>query len=183
MSRKSNWRRTKTIITIALGILLAADIAAGVFLWRSSRQHPAEMKAELGHLQLEAKLREADMARGRKIRASLPEVGKECNRFYDRNFLSPGIGYSTIDADLSSIAENAGLRISDTSYKEADTQTHGVKEVSITASVDGNYASVIQFINGLERSKNFYLLNDLQLSSAKGGAIKLNLKLRAFFKA
>ncbi len=183
MSSKGSWKRTKTIVIVALAVLVAADIAVGVFLWRSSRQSSADMRTEVGHLKVEAMLREADIARGRKIRASLPQVGKDCNAFYETNFLSPSTGYSTIDADLSSIADKAGLRISDTAYQEAGTQTHGVKEIAITTSVDGSYASVIRFINGLEQSKNFYLLNDLQLTSAKGGAIKLNLKLRTFFKS
>ncbi|MGH9735210.1 MAG: GspMb/PilO family protein [Candidatus Acidiferrales bacterium] len=182
MSAKGNWGRTKTTVIVVLAVLLAADVGVGVFVWRTSRQSSADMRAELAHLKLEARLREADVARGRKIRASLPRVGQECKQFYQDKFLSPGTGYSSIDADLGAIAAKAGLRISDTAYKEADAGTHGVKELSITASVDGSYASVIQFINGLEQSRNFYLLNDLQLTSAKGGAIKLNLKLRTFFR-
>ncbi|HTU34716.1 MAG TPA: GspMb/PilO family protein [Candidatus Acidoferrum sp.] len=183
MSAKGNWGRTKTTVIVVLAVLLAADIGVGVFLWRTSRQSSADMRGELNHLKLEARLRDADVARGRKVRASLPRVAQDCSRFYQNNFLSPGTGYSSIDADLSSIAGKAGLRISDTTYKEGTAETHGVKELSITASVEGSYASVIQFINGLEQSRNFYLLNDLQLTSAKGGAIKLNLKLRTFFRA
>lgn len=183
MNANTNWPRTKRIVTIALAVLLAADIGVGVFLWRTSRQHPADLRAELNHLKLEARLRQADIARGRKIRASLPQVGKDCGEFYQNAFLPAGTGYSTIDADLSSIAEKAGLRISDTAYKAASAENHGVKEISISTSVDGSYASVIQFINGLERSRNFYMLNDLQLTSAKGGAIKLDLKLRTFFRS
>jgi Tfp pilus assembly protein PilO len=183
MSAKNNWMRTKRIVIVALGLLLAADVAVGVFLWRTSIQRPADLRAELNRLNLETKLREADIARGQRIRASLPQVGKDCGQFYQDAFLPAGTGYSTIDADLGSIADKAGLRISDTSYKEDSNETHGVKEVSISTSVDGSYASVIQFINGLEQSRNFYLLNDLELTSAKGGAIKLNLKLRTFFRA
>lgn len=183
MSAKTNWPRTKRIVTVALAVLLAADVGVGVFLWHTSSQRPADLRAELNHLKLEAKLREADVARGQKIRASLPQVGNDCSRFYQNAFLPAGTGYSAIDADLGSIAEKAGLRISDTGYKAAAAAVHGVKEISITTSVDGSYASVIQFINGLERSGNFYMLNDLQLTSAKGGTIKLDLKLRTFFRA
>jgi Tfp pilus assembly protein PilO len=183
MSAKSGWTKTKRTITVALAIVLVADVASGVFLWRTSRQSPEQMRAELQRLSLEAKLREADVARGQKIRASLPQVGKDCSQFYEDTFLTPATGYSTISADLSFIADKAGLRISDTNYKQADSSTHGVKEISISTSVDGSYSSVIQFINGLEQSRNFYLLNDLELASARGGTITLKLKLRTFFRA
>jgi Tfp pilus assembly protein PilO len=183
MSETTGWARTKTIITVALAILIAADIGVGVFFWRTSQQKPAEMRAELDHLRLEAKLREADVRRAEKIRASLPEVGKDCDNFYQSAFLDGSSGYSSVDADLSSIADKVGLRISDTTYKKSDASKNGVQEVAISTTVEGNYAAVIQFISGLEQSKNFYLLNDLSLTSAKAGAIQLQLKLRTFFRA
>lgn len=183
MSEKSGWQHTKKRITVALAILLAADVAAGVFLWRTSRQRPEQMRAEVQRLTLQSKLRQADVSRGQKIRASLPQAGRDCSQFYETAFLTPDTGYSAIAADLSSIADKAGLRVSDTTYKESETRTHGVKEISISTSVEGNYPSIIHFISGLEQSRNFYLLNDLQLTSAKGGAIKLNLRLRTFFRA
>lgn len=167
---------------VALGLLLAADVAAGIFLWRMSLQKPAEMRSQLKTLELRAKLGEADVARGTKIRSSLPQVEKDCGKFYQTAFLDEASGYSSVDADLSSIADKAGLRISDTIFKEKDVKTHGVKEVSIATTVEGNYPAIIQFISGLERSKNFYLLNDLQLNSAKAGAIRLQLNLRTFFR-
>jgi Tfp pilus assembly protein PilO len=167
----------------ALAVLLVADAGVGAFLWRTSLQKPAQMRAELDRLTLQSKLRKADVARGEKIRTSLPQVGKDCDQFYQTAFLDSASGYSSVDADLSSIAEKAGLRISDTAYKEKDVKTHGVKEVSISTSVEGSYSAIIQFINGLEQSKNFYLLNDLELTSAKAGAIRLQLNLRTFFRS
>lgn len=183
MNVKSNWRRTRTIIVAALGVLLAADVAVGIFLWRMSLQKPAEMRAEVEHLTLRAKLGQAEVARDSKIRSSLPQAESDCDKFYQTAFLDEGSGYSSVDADLSSIAEKAGLRISDTTFKEKDVKTHGVKEVSIATTVEGDYSAIIQFISGLERSKNFYLLNDLQLNSAKAGAIRLQLNLRTFFRS
>jgi Tfp pilus assembly protein PilO len=183
MNAKSNWARTRIVILVALGLLLVADVAAGVLWWRTSRQDPAEMRAELKGLELRAKLGQADVARGQKIRESLPQVQKDCDKFYQTAFLDEGSGYSSVDADLGSIAEKAGLRISDTTYKPKDAKTHGVKEISISTTVEGSYSAIIQFISGLERSKNFYLLNDLQLNSAKDGAIRLQLKLRTFFRS
>jgi Tfp pilus assembly protein PilO len=183
MNVKSNWGRTRAVIMAVLGVLLVADLGVGIFFWRTSLQKPAEMRAELEHLRLRAKLGQAEVARDNRIRTSLPQVEKDCDKFYQTAFLDEGSGYSSVDADLSSIADKAGLRISDTTYKEKDVRTHGVKEVAISTTVEGNYSAIIQFISGLERSKNFYLLNDLELNSAKAGAIRLQLKLRTFFRS
>ncbi len=54
--------------------------------------------------------------------------------------------------------------------------------VTVLDSVDGDYPAIIQFINGLERSKYFYLLNNLQLDTASAGDIRLHLELRTYFR-
>jgi len=183
MSAKSGWKTTKNIVMGVLGALLALDVGLGVFLWRTSRQSPEEARAEVEHLALQAKLRRAEVVRGEKIRASLPQVGKDCDSFFEETFVDKASGYSALESDLNSIANKAGLRISDKNYKEQDVKNHGVTEISIAADVEGSYSSLIQFIDGLQQSKNFYLLNNLSLGSSQGGVIKLQLELRTYFRS
>lgn len=183
MSANRTWTITKRLTTVALGVLLAADAGLAVFLWRTSRQSPAEIRGEIDRLALQDRLRRAEVDRDEKIRASLPHVGQDCDRFYEDTFLDRDTGYSALESDLSSIAQKAGLRLSGITYKPADVKNRGVTEISIGTGVEGNYSSIVQFINGLEQSKTFYLLNDLHLASARGGSIKLELKLRTFFRS
>ncbi|HXW55269.1 MAG TPA: GspMb/PilO family protein [Candidatus Cybelea sp.] len=183
MNATRAWAKTKIVIMAALGVLLAADVALGFLLWRNSSESPEHLRGEIQRLELQAKLREAELARDQKIRASMPHVGRDCDRFYEDTFLLKETGYSAIEADLNSIADKAGLRLSGATYKESEVKDRGVTQIVISTGVDGNYASIIQFINGLEQSKNFYLLNDLRLTSASAGAIKLQLELRTFFRS
>lgn len=181
-AKNSSWRTTKLFTTITLAILLVVDIGLGIFLWRDSRQQPEDLRAQLNQLTAQAKLRKADVARGTDIRTSLPQVSKDCSKFYEDTFLDKSVGYSSVIADLSTIAGKAGLHTSDTSFKENEVKDRSLTEVAISTSVEGSYSSVIKFINGLEQSKNFYLLNDLHLASASGGMIKLQLDLRTYFR-
>jgi Tfp pilus assembly protein PilO len=176
------WRSWKTWTVVALTLLLAADVALCVFLWQTSREAPDEMRAQRDRLALQERLLKADIERGDKIRASLPQVGKDCQEFYQQSFLDASTGYSSVEKDLGAIAAKSGLKTSGFAFKEEPVKNRGVTEMSITTSVDGNYASVIQFINGLERSKNFYLLKNLSLSSATSGDVKLQLELHTYFR-
>jgi hypothetical protein len=75
------------------------------------------------------------------------------------------------------------LRSSGIAFHEKEVKGRGVVEVDISDTVEGDYPAIIQFINGLERSKYFYLLSDLKLGSAStGGGIRLNLELRTYFR-
>jgi Type II secretion system (T2SS), protein M subtype b len=167
---------------IGLAILLFADVALGVFLWQNSRQSAESRRTDRERVALKAKLMNGDVKRAEEIRAALPQVGKDCSAFYEKTFPSATTGYSDIESDLDSIASHAGLKTSGVSFKPTELKDRGVTQLEITTQVSGDYPSIIKFINGLEVSKNFYLLNDLSLDSASTGGIRLQLKLHTYFR-
>jgi hypothetical protein len=140
------------------------------------------MRAHRTRLETQAKLLKADVARGDKIRASLPTVGKDCDLFYHDAFLDSGTGYSDIESDLGNIAVKSGLRVGGLTLNQKEVKGRGVTLITISESVDGDYPAIIKFINGLERSKYFYLLNNLQLDTSNLGGIRLRLELRTYFR-
>ena len=178
----SKWQSWKKWTGVALGLLLLADGALAGYLWQLNQQAPEEIRAERNRLATQARLLKADVARGQKIRASLPQVKKSCDEFYEQSFLDRITGYSDIETDLDSIAMKAGVRTSGFSFKQQEVKDRGVTQVSIETSVDADYPAVIQFINGLERSKYFYLLDNLELASATTGGIRLQIGLHTFFR-
>jgi Tfp pilus assembly protein PilO len=182
MNTKRPWNVWKKLILCALGVLLLADLGLVFILWQSTREAVDSMRSQRSRLQSEAKLLKADVARGDAIRASLPKVGKDCDAFYHDAFLSAGAGYSAVEEDLGNIATKAGLKTTTITFNQKEVKDRGVILVTVLDSVDGDYSSIIQFINGLERSKYFYLLNNLQLDTASAGDIRLHLELRTYFR-
>ena len=55
-------------------------------------------------------------------------------------------------------------------------------QVDISTAVEGDYSSLISFLDKLEHSSNFYVLDSLELASSNQGKIRLNLQLRTFFR-
>jgi len=182
MTSYGAWQSWKRWTSVALGVLLALDVVLALFLWQAARQDPEAMRAERDRLAMQARLLRADVMRGEKIRAALPQAGRECDDFYRGSFLDAGTGYSRIEADLGSIATQAGVKTSGFSFKRTEVKDRGVTQISITTSLDADYPAVIQFINGLERSKNFYLLDNLELGNATTGGIRLELELHTYFR-
>lgn len=182
MNTTRPWDTWKKIILSALGLLLLADLALVFVLWQSSREGAESMRAQRARLETQAKLLKADVARGDKIRASLPTVGKDCDAFYHDAFLDSSTGYSDIESDLGDIAVKSGLRVGGLTLNQKDVKGRGVTLITISESVDGDYPAIIKFINGLERSKYFYLLNNLQLDTSNLGGIRLRLELRTYFR-
>jgi Tfp pilus assembly protein PilO len=182
MTLKLAWQSWKTWVGAALGLVLALDLALAGYLWHASSEQPEELRARRDALALDAKKLHADVERGNKIRISLPQARKDCDTFYQQSFLDSVTGYSKIEADLSDIATKSGVKVSGYAFKQKEVKDRGVTEVQLSMNLDADYPAIIQFINGLERSKNFYLLDSLHLSSVTTGGIRLDLDLHTFFR-
>jgi Tfp pilus assembly protein PilO len=166
-----------------LGVLLVLDLALVVVDWRAGLAD-AQQQAQQAHLLAgELVLLQKDVERADAIRAHLPAVRGESDRFYTDELLTASTGYSAVVADLGDLAAHSGLKTTGVQFEQQIVKNRGVTEVQIRAAVEGDYPSLIQFINGLERSKNFYLLDTLSLASATSGSIKLNLTLRTYFRS
>ncbi len=182
MTVKTTWQAWKVWVGIPLALVLTLDLALAGYLWRASYQQPQALRTERDRLALQAKKLVLTSAFIDKIRADLPQAGKDCDAFYQQSFLDSPTGYSRIEADLGEIAMKSGVKISGYTFKQKELKNRGVTEVQITTGLEADYPAVIQFINGLERSKNFYLLDSLHLSSVSTGGIRLDLDLHTYFR-
>jgi Tfp pilus assembly protein PilO len=177
-------QQSKLYIRVALGVLVALDLILVVLAWRASSNTPESQRAREAGLQAEQRLLAADVRRAEVIRSHLAEVGKQSDVFYTKD-LPPGkTGYAVIVEDLGDIAGKSGLRTSVVGYRQKEIKDRGVTEVQVTAAVEGDYNGLIKLINGLERSENFYVLENLALSAgSSGNDLKLSLSLRTYFRS
>jgi len=160
--------------------LLALDVLLLITAWRIGREK--DLTDALERLRIQHGLLAADVGRARDIRNRLPDVRLQGQRFYKDYLRSAAGGYPAMVADLSQIAQKSGLRASTVSYKQKEISQHGLVEIDVSTTVEGDYQNLVRFINGLERSKNFYLLRDVALVSGASG-LKLTLELRTYFRS
>jgi Tfp pilus assembly protein PilO len=171
----------KTLIRVLIGAIVLADLVLVGINWKLTAS-PRSPQSELKLLAREHALLAADVARAQKIRQDLPAIQKESDGFFHDQFRPIGSGYSALEDDLGVLARNAGLRTESLSFRQKPADKGGVTEVEIGATVDGDYPSVVRFIDGLGRSPNFYILDSLSLAAGSAGELKLNLQLRTFFR-
>ena len=165
----------------ALGLLLALDAALLVVNWRNGG---VEAQAQnLRALKYQFAVMSKDVRHAQDVEKRLPEIQQQCDRFFKEQLSPASGGYSAIVADLGEIAGRAGLRTSGVSYNQQPVTDRGVIEVEVAATVEGDYASLVRFINGLERSESFYVMDKLVLASSTEGSIKLTLELRTYFRS
>jgi Tfp pilus assembly protein PilO len=171
----------KRIIRWVLAAVLVLDLALIVINWKVAVA-PRASASEIVLLKRQHALLAADVARGDQIRKELPAVEKQCDAFVQQNLRPVGSGYSSIISDWGMLAKDAGIQAENISFRQHTADKSGVVEVEISTSVNGDYAGVVRFINALQHSGTFYLLDGLSLAAGSAGELKLNLALRTYFR-
>ena len=175
-------RIRKNVVRGVVAVMILADVALLAWNLRPSPEALARRMQEQ-QLQFLSDRLARDVTHAAQVRVSLPEVQRQCDEFYTHELSEVATGYSGVVSDLGAVAKKAGLRTGSISFTQKAVGGRGIMEVEVSMTVDGSYLSVVNFVNGLERSANFYVLESLSLGSSTGGLLKLNLKLRTYFRS
>ncbi|SEC25329.1 hypothetical protein [Terriglobus roseus] len=114
----------------------------------------------------------------RGVDTKLGESETEATRFYEGRL---PYAYSDVATSIGAIAKASNVRWSRASYVQT-VPTNGVTELRIDGSVSGEYRNVAEFINAVERSRSFFLIQNLALSGAQGGLVNLQLRIGTYIR-
>jgi type IV pilus assembly protein PilO len=181
----ANFGRVKLILLALVVGFFAADAALATLAIRAaaSKETPQhQLATQITML----KLLRADVKRAREIQQEIPKTKADCELF-ENSLPASGTGYSVISAELQDLSQKSGSQISSLSFHPEDKPSHGITQVSLDASISGDYKSVVEFVNGLQQSKNHYVVDNLSLANDRGAGAKsflrVNLHLRSYLKA
>jgi len=173
--------RRNNVIRAILAVIVLADVILAVTLWKLN-DSPHVQPTELSHLSMMEKQYRADNTRLERFRTELPSDEKQWDEFFTTHFHPSGAGYSAISEDLGGLSRSAGLRSDSITFHQHPADARGLVQIDIATAVEGDYDSLIQFLNKLEHSENFYVLDSLALASDTQGKLRLNLQLRTYFR-
>jgi hypothetical protein len=173
----------KRIILAALGLLLAADAALAYFSWQTATA-PKTPRQVLTQTSEQVKILKADVERARGIRRETPATQRDCERF-ERSMLPAGGGYSAVTSEMGGLARKAGVKIVSLAYHRKESAEKPFTQVDLDGSIEGDYGSVVRFVNELQRSEGLYIVDDLSLAGSQeksGGLLRVNVRIRTFFR-
>jgi Tfp pilus assembly protein PilO len=182
---RRDFKLEKRAIAFGVALLVIADVALAAFGWNlGSGPRPQQ---DLAILTRNRDLLRADIKRAQDIRQKIPAIQKDCDQF-EQSLFPESTGSSSVTADLDAIASKSGLQLESRSFKQLEVKGRGLTQVEIEAVVDGSYASVVRFLNGLQRSNNMYTLESLsgkaenEQQGGRGG-VRVTLHIKTYFRA
>ena len=180
---QGNFNVRRRLILAGLGILLLADLALAAYNWHASVANRVPM-AQLESDSRKLKLLQKDIERADNIRHDLPATVADYDRF-DGDFLPASSGNSAVTSELDELAKKSGVQIQSVGFKHLDLAGRNLTQVELDASVSGEYASIVKFMNSLQRSRSFYIVQSLGLQAeGQGGpsGLHIGLHMRTYFR-
>jgi len=179
------FRLQKRLILLGLGVLWLANLG---FAWFNVRlaapQENPKLMLDLQRAQV--KQLQGDIDRASKIREGIPAVLKGFDDF--ENSLPPDKkAYSVVSQELDEIARDTHLQIADTKFNQKELAGRKLEEMAVEASVIGEYSGIVKFLNRLQRSKNTYVIDFLEVDSntsnlGPANSLKIGLHLKTYFR-
>ncbi len=156
---------------VALLLILNLTLAVRLFLAWSTLRSASDEQLQQQRIAYRAMQLEMTPLHGLPQKVSLSR--SQADEFYAARFPSQ---YSTISATINELASKNSVRLTNLAYSPAPA-TAGLAEIRMDASLSGEYAPLMHFINGMERSKTFFLITGLTLTGQQGGLVNLRLKV------
>jgi Pilus assembly protein, PilO len=165
--------------------LLAANLVAAAIAFNIFGASPQALNE--GLIVANARL-QADQTRLTRSRLLASNIGKgksESDTFLATYFTNRRTTYSTILTEVNDVAKSAGLKTEEGTIAPLDPieGSDDLSMMTFSMNVEGTFPQFVKFINLLDRSPRFLIMESVQMTpQPKGDLIISNLKLHVFVK-
>jgi type IV pilus assembly protein PilO len=162
----------------ALGVIVLYLLVHMIIVWQalSSRNDAAMVNQRIA---LQAAEIAAKPLRG--LDAKLVKSSADANQFSETRL---PYGYSEVAAELGVLTKKAGVKLGSVHYTQAPVLSgaNALTEVRMDAVISGDYRPSVLFINSMERDKQFFVINGINLSGQQNGQVNLRIRMTTYLR-
>jgi Tfp pilus assembly protein PilO len=184
-SRHINFREPKNLVRAGLGVLLFANLVAATVAFHLIGDSPAELDAQLSSARAALRGGEQHLNKSKTLIGNMERSREQGDKFLAAYMTSRKHTYSALDSEINKLAETAGMKVGEWNYSNLDPieGSTDLDMLTITANFEGNYAQLVKFVNLLDRSPRFLMIETLQVTpQPKGDILNATVKLNTFVK-
>ena len=166
------WHMAGFFLLLALAVAMAIRLGLD---WSAVDSHSTEVLADK---QIQLKALELQTAPLRGLDQRVEKTREQLDDFYQRR-IPPN--YSSIEARIMELYVGSGVRLTRVQYTQG-APGFALTEISLDASISGNYPAIMRFINGLERDPMFFIIRSMSLTGQQGGLVNLRLRVSTWLR-
>ena len=180
-SARAQVSRAMTRLRTSLTILLAANAILIYFLFRAPGASETDRRTEIARLEVEERATRQLVERLRGLRQKVEAATQNERQFAQENFLQRSSASSRILEGVDRLARQNNLKSGGNNFSTSPAANElGWTSVTISMSVEGQYTDLVRFINQMEQSPLFWIVQSLDVSGESGSQLRLNLQAATY---
>lgn len=181
----ADFRDPRLLVRLVLGLLVALNLIAAAFVFHIFGRSAQETAAELAAVRATVVQQRNQLNRTRQIANKVETARGAGDEFLARYMTPRRTTYSTLVSEMQQICENAHLTWKEGSIAplEPVKGSEDLSMMTMTVSVEGTYANLLNLINLLDRSPRFLIIDQLAAVPQPGGkGLSVTLKINTFVR-
>jgi hypothetical protein len=176
-------KNPQVLMRVLLGALLVANLVAATFAFHVFEDSPEKVASQVqsARQQLVAAIKK--LSQSRLYAAKLEKGQDEGAKFINTYMTSRRATYSTIIGEINEMALNAAMTPKDALiHLDAVEGSPNLDVMTVTASFDGPYRNLLAFINSIDKSKHFLIIDSLGATPGSNDRLQITIKFCTFVK-
>ncbi|MCI0416866.1 hypothetical protein L0222_29200 [bacterium] len=177
----------KNIRFVYIGLLLLVlNMIAFLFIILPEQQKISKLQTSFSQQRNQIGAQQNEIKVLRRRLAALEKARTDLEMMYDQVLAQKKVGVTAIRQELQDLAGSLSVERGGLDYEYNDLSEYGLRHFSLALPVEGAYREIRRFINDIERSQYFLILDRVDLSAEKesrsGENVTLNFQLSTYLR-
>jgi hypothetical protein len=181
-----NLKDPRVLVRAGLAVLVLANVAAALMAFKPWGGSAEDLAREQEGLQSQLTSMHTRLDKTKALVAKAERARTEGDGFLAEYTTNRRTTFSTIFAELDHVAKEAGIEPRPVSYELDPVEgSDTLSQMNISAAYEGSYASLTKFVNLLDRSPRFLIIESLMAApqqSNAGDLLSVSIKLDTFVR-
>ncbi len=178
-------REPQVVVRLALGVLLLANLVAAAFAFHLIGDSPDALNQQLAGALADRQTSQSRLNRSRALAGNVEKGKGEGERFLSTYMTTRRYTFSTIIGEINETSKASGMKMQDATIAPLDPieGSEDLDMMTISVNFEGGYNELVKFVNLLDRSKRFLIIESLTVTPRpKGDVLAVNVRLNTFVK-
>jgi type IV pilus assembly protein PilO len=179
----SQWREPRVLLRGIIGALLIANVAAAVVAFKPFGGGADDLERQEAALQQQISAMRKRIAADKLMVDKMQNARQDKDQFLAKYVTDAHFAAHTLLGELERIAGESGVKQLPVTYYEQEVEgSDTFKMVTMTEGCEGSYANLAKFINLVDKSPHFFIIESLDTAAPQqnGGALNVRLKIDTF---
>jgi Tfp pilus assembly protein PilO len=183
-NRLANLKEPRVMVRAALASLLVANIAMAIVAFKPFGGSADDLRKQESSLRDQLAAAQARLAISKKQVSRVGTAREQGDQFLVKYVVERRTSSSTVYEELTHMAAEAGIQPGQVTYTYDPIEgSDTLQMLTITAGVDGTYPQITKFVNLVDKSPRFFVIDSMQVTAPQNAQkLTVTFKIKTFVR-